>query len=84
MACICGRRFSKLRRIGGSSRGDSAPVILYPKDESNEQERPMAEHEHGKMDIREQEKTFAGFIRYSVWVTVASIAVLIFLALANS
>ncbi|MCC5957960.1 MAG: aa3-type cytochrome c oxidase subunit IV [Rhodobacteraceae bacterium] len=44
----------------------------------------MAKHEHGKMDIREQEKTFAGFIRYSVWVTAISIAVLIFLALANS
>ncbi|MDD7969496.1 aa3-type cytochrome c oxidase subunit IV [Roseinatronobacter alkalisoli] len=44
----------------------------------------MAEHEHGKMDIREQEKTFAGFIRYSVWVAAISIAALIFLALANA
>ncbi|MBR3369306.1 aa3-type cytochrome c oxidase subunit IV [Roseinatronobacter sp. NSM] len=44
----------------------------------------MAKHEHGKMDIREQEKTFAGFIRYSVWGAAVSIAVLIFMALANS
>ena len=44
----------------------------------------MAKHEHGKMDISEQEKTFAGFIRWSVWVGVVSIGVLIFLALANS
>lgn len=44
----------------------------------------MAEHEHGKMDIQEQEKTFAGFIRFSIWTTAISIGVLIFLALANS
>ena len=49
---------------------------------------PMAdhnqEHQHGTMDIREQEKTFAGFIRMSIWVAVISIAVLVFLALANA
>lgn len=44
----------------------------------------MAKHEHGKMDISEQEKTFDGFVRWSVWVAVASIGVLIFMALANS
>lgn len=44
----------------------------------------MAEHEHGKMDIAEQEKTFMGFIRVSVWVTVLSIGALIFLAIFNS
>jgi Ni,Fe-hydrogenase I cytochrome b subunit len=44
----------------------------------------MAKHEHGKMDISEQEKTFDGFIRWSVWVAAASIGVLIFMALANS
>jgi Ni,Fe-hydrogenase I cytochrome b subunit len=42
------------------------------------------EHHHGSMDIREQERTFAGFIRMSVWVVAISIAVLIFLALVNS
>ena len=44
----------------------------------------MAEHEHGKMDTTEQEKTFAGFIRLVTWGAVASIGVLIFLALANA
>ncbi len=36
------------------------------------------------MDIRDQEKTFAGFIRMSVWVTLIVIGVLVFLALANA
>jgi hypothetical protein len=36
------------------------------------------------MDIREHEKTFAGFIRMSIWVVIASIAVLVFAALANA
>ncbi|MCC5964161.1 MAG: aa3-type cytochrome c oxidase subunit IV [Rhodobacteraceae bacterium] len=44
----------------------------------------MAKHEHGKMDITEQEKTFAGFIRYTIWGTAISIGVLIFLALTNA
>ena len=48
----------------------------------------MADHQgdykHGSMDIRAQEKTFAGFIRMSVWVAAISIGVLIFLGLANS
>jgi hypothetical protein len=48
------------------------------------QEAIMAEHEHGKMDTTEQEKTFNGFVRWSVWGAAISIGVLIFLALANS
>ena len=44
----------------------------------------MAEHEHGKMDITEQEKTFGQFIDWSIRVTVISIAALIFLAIFNS
>jgi hypothetical protein len=44
----------------------------------------MAEHEHGSMDIREQEKTFAGFMRAAAWVAAVSIGILIFLALVNS
>jgi hypothetical protein len=41
-------------------------------------------HVHGTMDTREQEKTFAGFIRASVWVAGVSVAILIFLALVNA
>jgi Ni,Fe-hydrogenase I cytochrome b subunit len=43
-----------------------------------------SEHVHGSMDIRAQEKTFAGFIRMSVWVTVAVIVVLVFMGLVNA
>lgn len=43
-----------------------------------------AEHKHGAMDIRDQERTFAGFIRMSTWVVAIAIGILIFLALANS
>jgi hypothetical protein len=44
----------------------------------------MAEYKHGSMDIKEQEKTFDGFIRWSVRVVIASFAILIFLAIFNS
>ncbi len=47
-------------------------------------ENHRSEHVHGSMDIRTQEKTFAGFVRMTVWVTVIVIAVLIFLALVNA
>ena len=43
-----------------------------------------SDHVHGSMDIRAQEKTFAGFIRMSVWVAGIAIGILIFLALVNS
>jgi hypothetical protein len=42
------------------------------------------EHKHGTMDIREHEKTFAGFIRMSIWVVIASIAILVLAALLNA
>ena len=44
----------------------------------------MADYKPGEMDIREHEKTFEGFIRWSVRVAIFSIAVLIFLAIFNS
>ena len=44
----------------------------------------MADHKHGSMDIRDQEKTFDGFVRWSIRVAVFSIIVLVFLALSNS
>jgi len=44
----------------------------------------MAEHKHGSMDIRAQEKTFAGFIKLSIWVAGLSIGALIFMALVNA
>jgi hypothetical protein len=44
----------------------------------------MAEHKHGSMDVTEQEKTFDGFVRWSVRVAAVSIGILIFLAIFNS
>lgn len=44
----------------------------------------MADHKPGSMDIRAQERTFAGFVRFSVWSVVLTLAGLIFLALVNA
>jgi Bacterial aa3 type cytochrome c oxidase subunit IV len=44
----------------------------------------MAEHKHGSMDIKAQEKTFAGFVRMVTWGIVISVGILIFMALANA
>lgn len=44
----------------------------------------MAEHKHGTMDISEQEKTFHGFIKVSIWIAGISIGAVIFLAIFNS
>ncbi|MDF2140988.1 aa3-type cytochrome c oxidase subunit IV [Paenirhodobacter sp. CAU 1674] len=43
----------------------------------------MADYQPGKMDIRVQEKTFAGFVRFVTYAVVAIIIFLVFLALAN-
>lgn len=40
----------------------------------------MAEHKHGSMDITDQEKTFAGFIKASTWVAVVVVFILLFMA----
>jgi hypothetical protein len=42
------------------------------------------EHKHGSMDVTDHEKTFAGFIRMSVWGAGISIFLLIFTALLNA
>ena len=44
----------------------------------------MADHKHGEMDIKEQERTFEGFMKFWVWVFGISAAILIFLAIFNS
>ncbi len=43
-----------------------------------------SKHVPGTMDISEQERTFEGFIRFTVWTAAISIGILIFLALVNS
>ncbi len=44
----------------------------------------MAEHKHGSMDIKVQEKTFAGFMKMSAWGAAISVGILIFMALVNA
>ncbi len=44
----------------------------------------MSENGPGKMDIRAQEKTFAGFIRMVVWGVGICFLVLIVMALADA
>ena len=44
----------------------------------------MAEHKQGSMDIREQEKTFNGFLKFASWVVVISLGALVFMALSNA
>jgi hypothetical protein len=43
----------------------------------------MAEHAHGSMDTKVQEKTYNTFIRFVIWGVVISLGTLVFLALAN-
>lgn len=42
----------------------------------------MADHKPGTMNIRTQEKTFAGFMKFTTYSAVVIFAVLILLALA--
>ncbi len=44
----------------------------------------MADHEHGSMDVTEQEKTFEGFIRWSAYTLVLIVIALTFLALTQT
>lgn len=41
----------------------------------------MAEYKHGEMDIKDQEKTYDGFVRFTINTVIAIIVVLLFLAL---
>lgn len=44
----------------------------------------MGDFKPGSMDIEEQEKTFSGFVKFTIWATAIIILVLIFLGLVNS
>jgi len=44
----------------------------------------MAEHKHGTMDVKEHEKTFAGFIKFVQVSIYVIIGLLIFMALVNA
>ena len=44
----------------------------------------MAEYKHGSMDITEQEKTFAGFLRWTAWALVIIFLALGYMALTQT
>lgn len=44
----------------------------------------MAEHKHGEMDVTEQEKTFAGFMNWTVKTLIIVGIVLIYMALTQT
>ena len=44
----------------------------------------MADFKPGTMDIRAQEKTFAGFMKFVTYGAVAVMVVLVFLALSST
>ena len=44
----------------------------------------MAKYKHGGMKIAEQEKTFAGFVRFVAWGVAAILVTLLFLAFVNA
>lgn len=44
----------------------------------------MGDFKPGSMEIEEQEKTFGGFIKFTIWATVIILLVLVFMALVNS
>ncbi|WP_282062839.1 aa3-type cytochrome c oxidase subunit IV [Roseobacter litoralis] len=41
----------------------------------------MAEHKHGDMDVEEQEKTFNGFMRWTMRTVIAIIVLFIWMAI---
>ena len=59
---------------------ESANLIFVKKEEDLE----MSKHEHGTMDTKVQEKTFEGFMSVVTKTAIASIIVLVFMALVNS
>ncbi len=44
----------------------------------------MAEHQHGNMDISDQESMFAGFVKFVTWTVAVILVALVLLAMINS
>lgn len=41
----------------------------------------MAEHKHGEMDIKVQEDTFHGFMRFVTWSVIAILVLVVLMAI---
>jgi len=44
----------------------------------------MAEHKHGSMDIKDQEKTFDGFMSFTIKSVIVILALVILLAMVGA
>ena len=44
----------------------------------------MSNHQHGSMDIHEQEKTYASFLKLGKWTAIICIAIVVFLAITGT
>ena len=44
----------------------------------------MSEHKHGYMDTKDQEKTFASFVKFSTNTVIVCIVLLVLIALINA
>lgn len=44
----------------------------------------MSDHEHGSMDIYDQEKTYASFLKLGKWTAIICIAIVAFLAIIGT
>lgn len=44
----------------------------------------MAEHKHGSMDITDQEKTFSGFINFTIKTVIVILVAVVLLALIGA
>ena len=43
--------------------------------------KQMADHKHGDMDIKTQEKTFDGFMRFTTWSVIVILAIIVLMAI---
>lgn len=62
--------------------GDSTKRIRYFTIDKTA-EAIMAEHEHGSMDIKDQEKTFDGFVKFTTYSVIGILVFLVLLAMIN-
>jgi len=43
----------------------------------------MEKHEHGSMDVKDHEKTFAGFVKFTTYSIILILISLVILAIVN-
>jgi len=41
----------------------------------------MADHKHGEMDIKENEKTFEGFMKFTNWTVIVILGLIVGMAI---